>query len=652
MNQNLRNAIYKKKMYHNKFLKQKTDKNWETYRKQRNLVTKLKKTSIKTYFFERTAGGPKSSTFYPTIKPFLSNKGMKSDNSIILCENDKIVNDPKEVTEIFNNFFVNVAKDIGDKNIKIDKTHPSINKIETNRTNKDKLFFKPINEDFVTKQINKLNIKKATGYDGISPKIIKFAQPVITNPIKVLINKSIDQSVFPEKLKAAQVSPLFKKNNSLDKSNYRPISVLPTISKFYERAIFDQLMEFLNNHFNPLLSAFRSGFGCQTALLRIIEDWKKALDDNKFIAAILMDLSKAFDCLPHNLLMLKLEAYGLSENSLKLLKSYLENRRQRIKIGNNYSEWDTLIKGVPQGSILGPVLFNVFINDIFHFVQDSTIYNYADDNTLSYSDTNINTVVKTLENDSINLIDWFSKNLMKANSDKFQAIAIGPKTNKHNLSFDLKGNKITCEENVKLLGITVDSHLNFDKHISEICKKASQQLNILKRIGKYLNRLGRLTIYYSFILSNFNYCPVTWHFCSEKNTKKIEKIQERALRFIYEDYENTYENLLKKSKLPSLRIRRLRTIAVETFKIIHKQSPSYLHDIISIKDQKYNFRHQDKAVLPRVRTTRYDLNSFRYNAAQIWNELPNHFRQETSLEHFKNIIHTWNGSSCQCSACR
>ena len=121
-----------------------------------------------------------------------------------------------------------------------------------------------------------------------------------------------------------------------------------------------------------------------------------------------MDLSKAFDCLPHNLLMLKLEAYGLSENSLKLLKSYLENRRQRIKIGNNYSEWDTLIIEVPQGSILGPVLFNVFINDLFHFVQDSTFYNYADDNTLSYSDININTVVKTLENDSINLIEWFS----------------------------------------------------------------------------------------------------------------------------------------------------------------------------------------------------------------------------------------------------
>ena len=126
---------------------------------------------------------------------------------------------------------------------------------------------------------------------------------------------------FPENLKAAQVSPLFKKNNSLDKGNYIPVSVLPCISKIYERAIHDQLMNFLDKHFHPLLSAFRPSFGCQTALLKIIEDCNKALDDNKFIAAILMDLSKAFDCLPHNLLLLKLEAYGLSKNSLTLVQS-------------------------------------------------------------------------------------------------------------------------------------------------------------------------------------------------------------------------------------------------------------------------------------------------------------------------------------------
>ena len=139
----------------------------------------------------------------------------------------------------------------------------------------------------------------------------------------------------------------------------------------------------------------------------------------------------------------------------------------------------------------------------------------------------------------------------------------------------------------------------------------------MKRIGKYLNRLGRLTAYHSFILSNFNYCPVTWHYCSENNSLKMEKIQERALRFIYDDYNGSYENLFEKSKLPSLKIRRLKTIAVETFKIIHKNSPSYLHDLINIILQNFNFRSQETAVLPRVRTTRYGLKSFRYNAAQI-----------------------------------
>jgi hypothetical protein len=170
-------------------------------------------------------------------------------------------------------------------------------------------------------------------------------------------------------------------------------------------------------------------------------------------------------------------------------------------------EWSQLLKGVPQGSILGPVLFNVFISDIFLFVKDSTIHNYADDNTVSNCNNDIDVVTKTLENDSMELINWFSLNLMKANPDKFQAIAIGKKTKSQNLSFHLNGNKIVCEDNVKLLGVTIDSDLNFDNHISEMCKKASRQLNILKRIGKYMNRLGRLTSYYSFLFRSEFFFP-------------------------------------------------------------------------------------------------------------------------------------------------
>ena len=214
---------------------------------------------------------------------------------------------------------------------------------------------------------------------------------------------------------------------------------------------------------------------------------------------------------------------------------------------------------------------NIFLNDIFNFVEESILYNYADDNTLSYSDTELNKVVDILEKESLNLIHWFSHNQMKANPDKFQAIAIGSKTLNESISFNLEGNKIDCEKEVKLLGVTIDCQLKFNTHISNICKKASRQLNVLKRIGKHLTKLGRLTIYFSFIMSNFNYCPIVWHFCGETNTRKIEKNQERALRFIYEDYSSSYEDLLKKSRLPTLKIRRLRTMAIEVYKIFNKK---------------------------------------------------------------------------------
>ena len=365
-----------------------------------------------------------------------------------------------------------------------------------------------------------------------------------------------------------------------------------------------------------------------------------------------MDLSKAFDCLPHDLLLLKLKTYGLSEPALNLIDSYLSKRKQCIKIGIDVSTWKEIYKGVPQGSILGPVLFNIFLNDIFYFVNECSLYNYADDNTLSYADYDIDKVVNTLERESLVLINWFSLNQMKANPDKFQAISIGKKTNKENITFNLDGNNIECDTEVKLLGVTIDYLLKFDVHVSNICKKASRQLHVLKRIGKHLTKLGRLTVYYSFIMSNFNYCPVVWHFCGENNTRKIEKIQERALRFIYEDYCSNYDTLLEKSGLPSLKIRRIRSMAVEVFKIINKKCPLYLQDLIEFKESTYSFRNENTVKIPQVRTTGQGLHSFRYAGAKLWNELPNDMRKQMSLNQFKSMINNWNGSSCQCGSCK
>jgi retron-type reverse transcriptase len=204
----------------------------------------------------------------------------------------------------------------------------------------------------VEKQINKINVNKATGFDSVSVNIMKIDKPVIVKPITKLINKSISSAKFPDNLKEAQVVPLYKANSQLEAGNYRPVSISPVVSKFFERAIYQQLIDYFDNIFNPYLSAFRPGCGGNTALLKVIEDWKKAVDNNVYVAAVLMDLSKAFDSLPHDLLLLKLKAYCLSENALNRIDDYLSNRKQCVKVGTYFSTWQHMFKGVPQGSIL------------------------------------------------------------------------------------------------------------------------------------------------------------------------------------------------------------------------------------------------------------------------------------------------------------
>jgi len=307
----------------------------------------------------------------------------------------------------------------------------------------------------------------------------------------------------------------------------------------------------------------------------------------------------------------------MSEPASRLLQSYLFNRKQQIKIGDTVSSWASITKGVPQGSILGPLLFNVFINDIFYFINKSTLYNYADDNTLSFYTTNFDELISVLQHESNILIDWFHFNKMQANPDKFQSFAIGKSTSCKKPSFKIGDATITCEKVVKLLGIDIDYKLNFDTHIQGLCKKAATQINILKRVGRNLSVKNKLLIFHTFVLSNFNFCPMTWHFCSETNIKKMEKIQERAIRFIYNDYSTQYIDLLQKVDLPSLQIRRIRSMAIETFKIINEISPPLLNDLIVKRQSTINFRYTNILQIPQVRTTTYGKNSFRY-AAQFF----------------------------------
>ena len=472
-----------------------------------------------------------------------------------------------------------------------------------------------------------------------------MAKPVISVTIAGMINNAINTGTFPDALKKADVTPVFKKAHQLSKENYRPVSILPCLSKVYEKVLAIQLGEYFENIFDQALSAFRAGYSSQDTLLSLVEKWKMPLREHKHAGAILMDLSKAFDCMPHGLLLAKLEAYGLSGNSIKIMRSYLTGRKQRVKIGNGTSDWTDILKGVPQGSILGPILLHIFLNDMFKFIRKAELVNYADDNTINAIESSQQLVVQTLQIESKAAIDWFTLNEMLANPHKFQAIFLASADME--FKFEIDDITLIAEDYVKLLGVNLDKNLNYDTHIKQICKKAGNHLNALKRLSPYISINHRMAIFRCFILCHFQFCSIVWHFCGVGNTKKMEKIQERGLRFVYGDYTSDYDSLLCKSKMPSLKLGRERNIAIHTYKIKNNLAPRYLKELITpIQNSKFH--------LPLFKSTRHGLNSFAYMAPRIWNTLPECTRNATSLQNFKSRINKWSGihrSQHKCANC-
>ena len=462
----------------------------------------------------------------------------------------------------------------------------------------------------------------------------------LCNNLCYIFNSCISSNTFPVSLKLADISPVFKKKDPLCKDNYRSVNILNAISKVFERIIADQLTTYFDNILSSSLSAYRSGYSSQHVLIQLTEYWRQCLDEGNAVSTIAMDLSKAFDCMPHALLIAKLHAYGLTGNACNLLSNYLKNRLQRVKLQGSVSDWATINRGVPQGSVLGPLLFNIFINDLFYLNIDGRICNYADDNHLSNHSKCLATLQKSLENDSSAALSWFEENSMKANADKFQCMSL-TRGIELPFSISLQGNIISSCPEIKVLGVTLDAELNFNSHISNICSTASRQINILKRLSKYLNQESRTTIYKSFISSNFNYCPVAWIFCGKQNSQKLEKLQKRALRFVYNDRSSDYHTLLKKGNFLSLTALRLRALAVEVYKSVKGLNPNYINQLFEIRSPAYCLRDPFKVKQRKFTTKTFGYKSFGYYGSKLWNTLPVYVKSSETISIFKKRITEW-----------
>ena len=581
-----------------------------------------------------------------------------------------MISEDLELAKTFNNYFGNAVNNLGIKECQFDlnvdsncnymngadivihkfKDHPSIKMINEKVRFESRFGFKEVSNLDIEREISHLNTKKVGTFGNIPTKVLKESSNVCNSTLKDIWNYEIlGKQNFSKNLKLADITPVYKKKDPILVENYRPVSVLPSVSKVFERIIQKQFSSFIDEFLSPFLCGYRQGFNTQYALLSLIEKWKNTLDNKGYTGAVLMDLSKAFDTINHELLIARLHAYGFSKQALKILFSYMSDRWQRTKINKFFSSWSALLQGVPQGSVLGPILSNIYLNNLFYFLS-CNVCNFADDTTPYVCNKNLEFVLLKLEEQSNTAINWFDNNYMKMNSDKCYLLI---SDNKYEHLWAKIGNdRIWKTKAVKLLGLTIDNELKFDVHLNNVCLKASRKLSALTRIRKYLNFNKTRVLFKGFFESQFKHCSLTWMFHSRETNKKINQLHEQALRLVYNDYYSTFEELLEKDGSFTIHHYNIQTLCIELYKVYNNLAHSIFRDLFKRNSNPYNTRLQSDFVIPRINTVLKGSNSIRYYGPVIWNLIPSEIKYVDSLETFKREIRKWKPSNCPCRICK
>ncbi|MCG7875203.1 MAG: reverse transcriptase family protein [Candidatus Thiodiazotropha endolucinida] len=628
----IKKMIRKRKRSYRQFKRTASAYFWNKYKLLRNKVNKEIRKSKQQYFdkLDRQLSCEKCDPkiFWRTSKQLLSLGRTRSNIPTLILNNEHAENDSQKA-RMLNQYFSSQTT-VNDTN----KSLPHLDPVQHN------LESITISIQDVKDVLQHLNISKACGPDLISPRLLKEGASILASPYCTVFNRSLIQGYFPSCWKDANVTPVYKKDDKSLPNNYRPISLLSLVGKVMERCVHKHLYNYIVEHqlLTPLQSGFVQGDSTTYQLLHTYHTFCEAVDSGKEVRAVFCDISKAFDRVWHKGLLHKLWGIGCSNEILKWFSNYLSGRRQRVVLNGETSDWAPVLAGVPQGSILGPLLFLLYINDIVRFIG-CAIRLFADDTSL-YIIVDCPTQSASLLNADLKTIsDWADAWLVTFNANKTSSMVFTRKQNPlvHPPLF-MNNTMINETKSHKHLGLTFSNTCNWAEHITSISEKAWTRLNLLRALKFRISRKSLEKLYVAYIRPVLEYSDSVWDNCSIAAKKRLDAIHIEAARIITGATKLcSIEKLFYELGWESLESRRNKHKLVLFYKIVHGLTPSYLSDLVPPTVQEttpYSLRNSGHIQSYRTNSNLF-LDSFFPSTIRAWNRLPSEVQEAPSVQAFK-----------------
>ena len=614
----------------------------------RNQIVSLSRESKKNYyqkFFSDNANNLRDT--WKGIKEIIKIKEKQHFHPTSLYIDNKIINDPNSISNKFNEYFTSIAENL-QKNIY--NAGQGYHKYLKNKIS-NSFFIRPTNKDEILTTIESFQQGKSSGPNSIPDKILQLIKFEIAEPLSQIANISFETGIFIDKLKLAKVIPIYKnKESELNCENYRPIALLSNLNKIIEKLMYKRLYDFLDKYkcFYNRQFGFRSQHSTTHALISMTEDIRNALDNNLNITGVFLDFQKAFDVVDHSILLDKMNFYGIRGVANNWFKSYLSNRNQYVAINGVNSNVTHVPYGVPQGSILGPLLFLIFINDLHNSIKHSTVTHFADDTNLIIRNKSPLTLSKHLNKDLSLLSKWLKSNKISLNAKKTELMIFESKWRKNNFEYKIKidGKKLIPSSYIKYLGLYIDKHLDWSFHSDIISSKLSRAVGMLAKLRHYVDNDQLRSVYFAIFSSLMTYGSIIWGQTQNSAVRRIENIQNKALRVINSaPFNSPTTNLYKNSKI----LKFYDHIKLQNFLFVHddlhKNIPIALQNSFKLLSDNHNYSTRgsnlSQIMLPKIKKVTHGKYSIKFQAACYWNQTVAKYPSDNLKSKSRNFCKTF-----------